>query len=262
MALGSLSTRLVLALRLCTLATYYYYSLGFVRLLFVPPVRFSWYYVLWSCIYICWRRSIEEKPEIQWVFPQKSSVFFDAKIGWHFSGEILGHTDAGQGDSNRAGNGGKIDFPFLSSAIPHPSLQVLIRQGAPTSSTDLSHKFHHSYFLCIQSSFQALSLPKPFQPLEAILLTTINSQICRVLNSYTMFLNLKFSLIPVLQCATHRSWALITSIARTLLFLFIPSCFYMLPITRQTQLHSHQFPLSLFCIPISNPSQVLQDAWG
>ena len=76
-----------------------------------------------------------------------------------------------------------------------------------------------------------------------------------------MFLNLKFSPISVLHCATHRSWALITNIDHTLLFLFIPSCFYMLPITRQTQLHSHQFPLSLFCIPISNPSQVLQDAW-
>ena len=111
---------------------------------------------------------------------QDSSVFFDAKRGRHFSGEILGHTDAGQGDSNRAGDGGKIDFPFLSSAVPHPSLQVLIRQGAPTSSTDLSHKFHHSYFLCIQSSFQALSLPKPSHPLEAILLTTINSRVCRV----------------------------------------------------------------------------------
>ena len=111
---------------------------------------------------------------------QDSSVFFDAKIGRHFSVEILGHADAGQGDSNRARDGGKIDFPFLSSAVPHPSLQVLIRQGAPTSSTDLSHKFHHSYFLCIQSSFQALSLPKPSQPLEAILRTMINCRICRV----------------------------------------------------------------------------------
>ena len=154
MALGSLSTMLVLALCLCTLATYY--SLGFVRLLFVPPVhqtlsvRFSWYYVLWSCIYICLRK-----------YFQDSSVFFDAKRGRHFSGEILGHADAGQGDSNRARNGGKIDFPFLASAVPHPSLQVLLRQGAPTSSTDLSHKLHHSYFLCIQSSFQALSYLSP-----------------------------------------------------------------------------------------------------
>ena len=165
----------------------------------------------------------------QWLWalfqPGWSLPCFYAPLEHIISGENLVHTDAGQGDSNRAGDDGKIDFPFLASSVPHPSLQMLIRQGAPTSSTDLSHKFHHSYFLCIQSSFQALSLPKPFQPLEAILLTTINSQICRVLNSYTMFLNLKFSLIPVLQCATHRSWALITNIDCTHLFLFIPSCF-------------------------------------
>ena len=36
---------------------------------------------------------------------------------------------------------------------------------------------------------------------------------------------------------------------------------FLLASHHQTQLHSHQFPLSLFCIPISNPSHVLQDAW-
>ena len=174
MALGSLSTRLVLALRLCTLATYYYYSLGFVRLLLSP----QWDFLdITFCDHVFISAGADRlRRTLKWnKYFQDSSVFFDAKIGRHFSGEILGYTDAGQGDSNRAGNGGKIDFPFLSSAIPHPSLQVLIRQGAPTSSTDLSHKVHDSYFLSIQSSFQALSLPKPSQPLEAILLTTINS---------------------------------------------------------------------------------------
>ena len=65
-----------------------------------------------------------------------------------------------------------------------------------------------------------------------------------------MFLNLKFSLIPVLHCATHRSWALITNIDRTLLFLFIPSCFYLLPITRPSCIPtSSHFPSFAFQFP-------------
>ena len=65
-----------------------------------------------------------------------------------------------------------------------------------------------------------------------------------------MFLNLKFSLIPVLRCATHRSWALITNIDRTLLFLFIPSCFYILPITRPSCIPtSSHFPSFAFQFP-------------
>ena len=165
------------------------YGPGFVRLLFVQhlspraPNSFGEIFLRFVIMYLYLLAQIDwGEPWNTTSISNKSSVFFDAKKGRHFSGEILGHTDAGKGDSNRAGDGGKIDFPFLASAVPHPSLQVLIRQGAPTSSTDLSHKVHHSYFLCIQSSFQALSLPKPPHPIpQAILLTTINSQIFRVL---------------------------------------------------------------------------------
>ena len=174
---------MVLALCLCTLATYY--SLGFVRLLFVPPVhqtpsvRFSWYYVLWSCIYICLRRLIEDNPEIQQVFPRFFGVLWCEERSTLFRGDFGSYrrwTRRQQQSWGRWQNW----FP-LSRLRRSPSILEGADQAGcahlinrPLTQTPPLLLSLHPIF------FSSLILPKPSQPLEAILLTTINSRICRV----------------------------------------------------------------------------------